>query len=191
MARRRHQEKGFALLFIVLVVAVVAVAAAALLDIVEVDLLIAGEHRRSAVSEMIAEGAIVEVQADSTKAVLLPNEETAGLTVRYAGLDNAGNFIRDPDSVGAGPTLMDENNSAYVRNNNATSAVFREGYTAELRLLRTGPAPGTGINTANIVVYEVKAQSSVNSGQATTEVYAETYAFGVLRPGVIGQGHAR
>ena len=189
--RKQTNEKGFALLFIVMVVAVVAVAAAALLDIVEVDLVIAGEHRRSSIAEAIAEGAILEVQADNTKAALLPNSGGPSLTVLYAGLDGSGDFVRDPFGLDGGPTVMDETNSAYVRNNSFLTASAREGYTAEMRLLRSGPAIGSGINTARVVVYEIRAMSSVNDGAASSEVAAETYSYAYVREGVVGQRHAR
>ena len=193
MERRRHrpQSRGFALLFIVMIVAVVAVAAAALLDIVEVDLLIAREHRRSAIAEAIAEGAIKEIQADTTKIGVLPTPDSPNLTTRYAGVDASGDYVRDPDGVSGAPALMTEANSAYVRNNAVATAAQREGYIAEMRLLRLGPAINSGLNTVQAVVYEIRAQSSVGAGQASSEVFAQTFSYAATQAGTVGQVHAR
>lgn len=189
--RESHNKRGFALLFIVMVVAIVAVAAAALLDIVDVDLLIVGEHRRSAIAEAVAEGAIKEIQADILKAPLLPTSDSPNMEVRYAAIDVSGDFVRDPDGLAGGPLVLDEVSSAYVSNNSFTNASLRQGYTAQLRLLRTGPPIGSGLNTVKAVVYEIRARSSVNSGQATDDVLAETFIFATAQRGTVGQAHAR
>ena len=187
----KKQRRGFALLFIVMIVAVVAVAAAALLDIVEVDLLIAGEHRRSAIAGAIAEGAVKEFQADINKVELLPTGATLNLTTRYAGRDFAGDFVRDPDGLAGPSTLMTEANSAYVRNNAAATAVDRQGYTADIRLLRTGPVINSGMNTVRSVLYELRAESSVAGGSATQEVRVQLYNRTAAQAGVVGQIHGR
>ncbi len=187
----RPQERGFALIFIVMIVAVVAVAAAALLDIVEVDLLIASEHRRSAIAEAVAEGAIVEIQADDNKVNLLPDVTNANLLVRYSAVDATGDFVRDPDALDTGPTLMTEASSAYVRNNAAATAAERQGYTSDIRLLRLGPAINSGNNTVQVVVYEVRAQSSVGSGQGSDQAIAEVFSYASAQSGTVGQLHGR
>ena len=187
----KRGERGFALLFIVMIVAVVAVAAAALLDIVEVDILIAGEHRRSTAAQTLAEGAIVEIQTDTSTFDLLPQPESATMQVRLAGIDGTGDFVRDPDGIAVGPLVLNEFSSSFVRNNAAATSNFREGYSANMRLLRTGPALDNGVNTVNAIVYEVQAQSAVSGGQATSEITAEMYSYGAVRGGVVGERHAR
>lgn len=184
-------QRGFALLFIVMIVAVVAVAAAALLDIVEVDLLIAGEHRRSAIAKAVAEGAVKEIQADISKGGLMPTPTTAGMTTRYAGIDGTGNFVRDPNGVDGGPNLLTENNSAFVRNNALVTANERQGYTADVWHLRLGPVPNSGLNTAQAVYYEVQTRSSVANGRATNEVLAEVKSWVQPQVGTVGQMHPR
>ncbi|MEM7677106.1 MAG: hypothetical protein AAF449_13975 [Myxococcota bacterium] len=182
----RPQQRGFALLFIVMIVAVVAVAAAALLDIVEVDLLIAGEHRRSAVAQAIAEGAVIEIQADEAKENMLPTAASPNLTIRYAGIDGAGDFVRDPDGVDFGPVVMTNVTSAYVQNNAAVTAAQREGYIADMRLIRTGPVINSGVRTAHAVVYEIRVQSSAGGGQASSEVFAEAFQITSVQAGRVG-----
>ena len=184
MHRHRSKNRGFALLFVVMIVAVVAVAAAALLDIVEVDLLIVGEHSRSTVAKAVAEGAVKEFQADSVNGDLLPTAQSVGMETNYTGFV-AGAFVRDPDNVGPGLTPLDETNSAYARGDG------QQGYASTVRLLRTGPAINSGLNTLQAVIYEVRATSSVDGGRATSQVLAETYRYAATRPGTVGQMHAR
>ena len=189
--RNRPQNRGFALLFVVLIVAVVAVAAAALLDIVEVDLLIVGEQRRSTEAQAIAEGAVKEIQADETKGNLLPSAMSPGMTTRYTARNVAGEFVRDPDGLNLGPIVLDEATSAYIANNTAANAGQREGYTSTIQLLRTGPAINSGLNTVQAVVYEVSVQASVANGRSTSQVMAQTFVYTAAQQGVVGQMHAR
>ena len=187
----RSDRRGFALLFIVMIVAVVAVAAAALLDIVEVDILIAGEARRSVLAESIAIGGIKEVQADADKIGLLPTPMTPNLELRYSGIAAGGNFERDPDGVAGGPVTLNETNSAFVRYNTPAQDTLREGYSADIRLVRYGPVINSGLNTTQAIIYEVRSQGSVAGGAASSRVIAETFNFGAVQAGTVGQVHAR
>ncbi|MEO1334380.1 MAG: hypothetical protein AAFV29_01995, partial [Myxococcota bacterium] len=62
---------------------------------------------------------------------------------------------------------------------------------ADMRLLRYGPAINSGVNTVRAIVYEIRAQSSVAGGQASSEVFAETFSYAGIQAGTVGQIHHR
>lgn len=167
------QQRGFALLVVVLIVALIGVSAVALLDIVNVDLLIVGQHRRSVDVQAVALGAMEEVMGDQRLApvTVWPMFNTPNLRYRYAGQTGANSpYFRDPNGNFA-ISPMDSTNSAYVKNL-GTSA--EEGYEADINLIRMGPPEDTGLNTARELTYEIRVVAALNGGEASKEVRATT-----------------
>lgn len=166
--RKAHpKQRGFALLVVVLIVALIGVAAVALLDIVNVDLIIAGQHRQTVDAQAIALGAMYEVISDSrVDGTVLPRPDTVGLKYDYAQAQ-AGGFVRDPGGLSAtGMTAMNPANSAYVRN---TGTSVAEGYAADISLLRLAPQLDSAVDL-RAAVYEVTVESTVSNGAATHQV---------------------
>lgn len=171
MKKRRAphpDQRGFALFIVVLVVALLAVAGGTLLDMVNVDLLIAGEHRRSHKARTVAIGGAVETMADTTLTPgNMPNDPLNPVWV-YA-LDQGGVPRRDPAGLSV---PMDETNSTFVRS--PGNPTLQESYTSNIRLLRLGTPKDTSIDTV-AVYYEVQSVSSIGNGAASKEVRAEIY----------------
>ncbi len=169
MRRTKAQSKprGFALLVVVLIVALIGVAAVALLDIVNVDLLIVGQHRQSVDAQALALGAMYEVISDSrVDGTVLPRLDTPTLRYVYSRAQGGG-FVRDPAGL-IGVTVMDATNSAYVKDSGTGVA---QGYTADIDLLRLVTVQDSGV-TIRTAVWEVTVESSVSNGQATQQVRA-------------------
>lgn len=169
--RKTHRKQGgFALLIVVLVVALIGVAAVALLDIVNVDLLIVGQHRRTVDAKSNALGAMMEVVSDArVDGTVKPLPNTPGLNYQYAG-KSAGVYMRDPAGRFAA-TQMLPSNSAYIKN---VGTGLEEGYEADISLLRITPVEDSGLNRVIALTHEVRVLASVNNGDATNEVRAIT-----------------
>ena len=164
----RPEQRGFALFVVVLVVALVAVTGGTLLDLVNVDLVISGEHRKTATAQTVAIGGALETIADATltpgNMPLDPTQPTWTYATDAGGLPR-----RDP----AGITVnMDETNSAFVR---APGTAIQESYSSNIRLIRLGPALDTSVDKATAVIYEVQSVSNINNGAASKEVRTEVY----------------
>lgn len=169
--RPRKSRSGFALLIVVLVVALVGVAAVALLDIVNVDLLIVGQHRRTADAVALAYGAMNEVNSDQrVDGTVRPLPNSPSPTYVYARKNGLGNYQRDPNGVVA-TTPMTDTNSAYVKN---LGTSLEQGYEATINLLRYQPVNGTGLNRVYAATHETVVVGSINNGEATREVRAIT-----------------
>lgn len=169
-ARPRHSKSGFALLIVVLIVALVGVAAVALLDIVNVDLLIVGQHRRTVDAYANAVGAMFEVTADGRiDDTVRPTPKSASPSLVLTQ-KNGGVYTRDPTGV-FGTQVMTSANSAYVDN---VGTSLEEGYEATINYLGYRPLPDTGQDKILGLMYETVVVASVNNGDATKEVRAIT-----------------
>ena len=80
MTHRNPRARGFALLVVMMIVAVVALGAAALLDLVNVDIGVAAEHRKILAAESASVGALLETVIDPSLGRRLPTP-TAVMTV--------------------------------------------------------------------------------------------------------------
>lgn len=163
---RKNPRGGFALLIVVLVVALIGVTGVALLDIVNVDLLIVGQHRRSVDATANAMGAMYEVVSDQRLDAFKPRPDTPGLSYQYAG-KSGGIYVRDP----AGRFLtqpMNSGNSAFVDN---VGTGIEEGYEAEISLVRlVDQVENNSINKVRMLVHETRVVANINNGDATKEV---------------------
>lgn len=160
------------MVIVVLIVALLAVVAVTLLDLVRVDLSMTGQTRKTFEARAVTDGALMEVLDDQRTPNFLPTTTSVPRQV-----------ISDPnDAFGTGKVTCPPNapcsSSAFVRN---TIGIDGDAatYSAELCLLRLGPAKDTGLETAQAVVYELHTIGNVNDGQTTSEDRAE--AFGIVQ----------
>ena len=189
MARRRPQTRtrGFALLVVVLLVALIAVAAVALLDIVQVDLLVVGQHRRTMDAQALAVGAMMEVVSDDNLRTQLPDPSVLNLAYQYAG-KQAGGYVRDPTGRFL-TTPMTPLNSAYVRD---LGTSVERGYDANVELLRVSNPTNTGLTDSQTLTYEVTVIADVNNGETTKEVRAQIARVVAVQSGtLLTTRHAR
>ncbi|MEQ9501316.1 MAG: hypothetical protein RIT81_30890 [Deltaproteobacteria bacterium] len=187
--RRNPNQRGFALFIVVLVVALVAVAGGTLLDMVNVDLVIAGEHRKAAQARAVAIGGAQETMADTNLTPANMPIDPANNSWVYA-TDQGGLPRRDPLGISS---VMDETNSTFVKN--PGNVTLQESYTSNIRLLRLGPALDTSVDQATAVFYEVQSVSTIGDGAASKEVRAEIYRIAQGAAGRVLEGatgvHAR
>ena len=165
MKRNRTEERGFALLMVVIIVALIAIMAAALLDQVQVDLVSVGEHRRTLEAKGNAQGAMGEVLTDPRLDLFMPHP-MSGLAASYMSFDGT-NYIYDGSGVGPGTQVA---NSAYVTD---AGTNVHNGYVANLGFLRRSHATESAIGTVVHLVYEVDVESSISTGRATGEARTE------------------
>jgi hypothetical protein len=160
-------ERGFALIVVVLIVALLAVAAATLLDLVNVDLDLVGQQRRLIGARQISDGAMLEQL----------NSEQFG--THFPDFTNVENPLPTPSDA----------NSLFV---NYVGTSVEETYQGKIRLLRFAPVAETSLNMLHAVTYEVSTVSDINNGQASNEARTEIikivpYPKGVMLP----RHHAR
>jgi hypothetical protein len=163
-ARTRRGERGFALLVVVLIAALASVSAVALLDVVDVDLLVAGEHSKNVAVSAVAAEAVREVIADVNSMEILPDFQTPDLTRRYVARDDSGNYVKGPDN--AAPIMLSDDNSAVVRE---VGRAAEEAYVADAVLLGLGPAENSGFTTTQAVYYEISVTGLTGNGARTKE----------------------
>jgi hypothetical protein len=138
----RRNQKGFSVLIVCVVLAMAAVVAVTLLDIVRVDLTLAGNSRSNAETMIAAEGAAVELLEDSQLSAMLPGFETATLAAAY-----------DPPP-----------GSPYVL------TVDGNKYTANIELLRFAPISESSASWSRGIVYEITTTAAQQHGEANREV---------------------
>ena len=166
---RRPESRGFALFVVTIVVALVAIMALSLLDQVGIDLIIAGEHRKTRIARDDGIGAMTEVLSDTTLLPSLPSVDAPNLRYRYIDDDGLGGYVRDPDGLSQPVTSAE---SAFFYDIGTSS---ERAYRANVRLVRFARPPDTGLNKVGALVYEVWLESSVNQGEATSQVRAEVW----------------
>lgn len=158
------RRAGFALIVVMLLMGMMAVAGLAVIDQVHTELELVGQERRIEDSQVIADGAVMEVINDERTPNLLPDYESTNLHATYTP-----------------PT-----DSPYA------AAAYGTNYTAEIRLLRFVPVSESSQNWTRALVYEIDATGEVDHAHVSSEVRAQVFktisvAAGVLLPRV----HAR
>jgi hypothetical protein len=192
MKRRKPEERGFALLIVVLLVALLALTGAALLDVVNVDISIAGEHSKVVRAQTVSDGALREVLADVETTNQLPDftacaGDNGGTPVNVNGTnvcpnyrynwanEIGGAYIKNPDDRNFPSEPLNEDNSAYAR---FTGSPSEENYTATIDLLRMAPVQDTSLQVARAVVFEANTTGKVagNTSRAinASEIYRLT-----------------
>lgn len=159
---RRSQRRGFAMFTVVMMVAVVSIVGVTLMDLVSIDVLIAGNERRSAEAREVAEGAMMELINDEMTPGMLPMLDGPNLQV----------------------TLQSSSGSQFT-------GTFRT-FNATAELLRIAPISESSHTFSRAIVHEISVQSEVGRGEAGFEVSAEIYRTASFRPGmVLPRRHSR
>lgn len=163
MRQRRRRARGFALIAVMLMSAVGALVAAHMLDMVNLDLVLAGSERRADEARELAEGSIMEVIEDVDTPTALPLLDDGDLRATWA------------------PSASSPFASSSARQS-----------TVELRLVRVVPLAESSLQQTRAVVHEVRAVGAVNGDEARHEIRTEVYRVVAFRPGmVIPRRHGR
>ena len=163
MRARRRGAGGFAHITVMLGEAVGALVAAHMLDMVSLDLVLAGSERRVDEARELAEGSIMEVIEDVDTPTALPVLDDGDLRASWS-----------PST--ASPF--------------ASSSARRT--SVELRLVRVVPLAESSLQQTRAVVHEVRAVGAVNEDEARHEIRTEVYRVVAFRPGmVIPRRHGR
>ncbi len=178
MRRIKEQQRGFALLTVVLMVALMTMVLLIVGDVVSVDFSLLGEHRKNIRAENNAEAAMREVLGNRDAQDNLPDFSDANL--RFDFVSCAGATCTSNSGV---PAILDENNSSIVNDDDT--------YRADARFIRRGPQMDTSLG-AEILVYEVSAVATVAGGDASSQVRSEVFVYSEREPGrIIPTIHAR
>lgn len=160
----RAGQGGYAMLMVVLLVAMISVAAASTLDLVRIDLLMAGHERKMSEAREIGEGALMEVINDEQTPSMLPMLDDSDLQATYTPMSTSA--FRD--------------------------AAAGTSFTATARLLRLVPLNESSQQFSRAIVHDIQVQSDVAHGDATFEVNAQVYRTVSFRPGMVfPRRHAR
>ena len=89
MRRAKKQQGGFAMFVVVMAVAMTSLVGVALLDMVQLDVLISGNERRSVEAREVAEGALMEIINDEDTPNRLPMLDAPNLRVEHTAGTNS------------------------------------------------------------------------------------------------------
>ena len=179
--KHRQDEGGFALLVVVLLVALVGVSGVALLDMVQVDLNIVGQQRKTTRAQTVAVGGMLELLSDTQvgNAANLAQPQPGQTMIRYVGT-NAGTLMRFPDGPPT-PEALTPSNSAVAAN---LGTRLEDSYEADISYLRAVPLEDTSLQRVVAIVYEARVASRVYDGEASSEIRSEFF-----RPVTLSQGY--
>jgi hypothetical protein len=181
--RRSKDQRGFALIIVVLIVALLSIVAVTLLDLVKVDLTITGQNRKNFEARMVTEGALYEIFDDAR--TQYPSDLVNWRWVA-ANPNNllGGGALGQPASSGSGCGVAGSpcTNSAFYRP--ASSDLPAQDYAADVCWMSKGPMLDTDLLQSQAVVYQIRVIGEVNNGESTAEHRLEVY-----RPITIAQGH--
>lgn len=172
MIRKNKEKRGFALLTVMMIVALIALGAAALLDLVEIDLGVAAEHRKTLAAQSNAVGAVIETIGDDNFTAALPPLDDPDLTTTLVMRDT-GSYQRYPTDTNnpAGfptATTITYGDSPFVGNVGGDS---EDGYESEARFLRLVPPTDSSVDLP-MAIYEVEVLASVSGGDASSRATA-------------------
>lgn len=160
----RANQRGFGLFVVVLVMAAVSVVGLSMLDVIKLDILIAGHERHAAEARMVAEAGLGEALNDARLVQALPMLEDEDLTEVF--------------EADASSPFADH--------------AAGEDYQVTGRLLRVVPLAESSNTFSRVVVHEVTVRGTSHDGDASHQVAAEVYRSVAMRPGlVIPRRHAR
>lgn len=185
MMRGTSERRGFALLVVMMIVAFIGLGAAALLDLVNLDIGIAAEHRKALEAQSASVGAVLEAVGDDEFMMRLPPMTDVDLTVplvRRVG----GVYQLDPEGI-ASQRILTPNNSAHIE---SLGTDWEAGYEADVRFLRLMRASDSSTDLP-IAVYEVTAKATVSGGDATSQARALVYRHVNKDMNTAEQRHAR
>jgi hypothetical protein len=199
MKRRKRNERGFALIIVVLLVALLALTGAALLDVVNVDIQLSGEHQKVVRSQMVADGALREVIAEISSQNQLPDYDEnpcAGSgggpgvlgapcpnwRYNWAG-DVGGVTFKNPDSVTTGRIALNDANSVFAKWTNLPSA--EENYAATVDIVRVVQVEDSSLTVTRALVWEVNTNAHVAGTSARHDIAAEIFRLANHSPGTL------
>lgn len=184
--RKPSRRRGFALLVVMLLVALIGIGAAALLDLVNIDLGIAAEYRKSIEAESASVGAVLETIGETNFERRLPQLDSPNLRTRLV-TRQAGAYILDPDDV-VGSRTISAADSPHI---DRVGTYAEDGYESDVRLLKIVAKEDTSL-TRPVAVYEVRAKASIAGGDASREARSLVYVpTGIQASRVTRQRHAR
>jgi len=161
---KKKQRRGFALFVVVLLTAMLSVVAMSVLDLVRIDLLLAGHERTNDEAREVAEGALMEVINDEETPTLLPMLDDSDLAESYT------------------PSTL----SPFVRDSGARS------YEASARLLRIVPMSESSHSFSRAIVHELESDADAGYGNASFRASTEVFRTVSFRPGIVlPRRHAR
>ncbi len=162
MNTRSQQQRGFALITVILLTALGAIAGAMLLDLVRLDIVLGKSQRQTQTAREVAEGAVMEAINDLDTPDQLPMFDDADLRNRYT------------------PSA----NSAFDQRAGR--------YTVDFSLVRVVPLAESSAIQSRALVYEVDAVSNVGSDEAHFDVRSEVFRLVSYKPGIeLPRRHAR
>jgi Tfp pilus assembly protein PilX len=194
MRRQKREQRGFALIIVVLLVALLAITGAALLDIVNVDIQLSGEHNKVVRSQMVADGALREVISDLNSQNQLPDydDQPCGSNVPGAPCPNwrynwaaevGGVHTKNPDAINTPAVPLTEANSVFAKWTASPSA--EENYNATVDIIRVVPIQDSGLSVTRALIWEVNTAAEVAGTAARHEIAAEIYKLGNYVPGTL------
>lgn len=185
MTHRNPRARGFALLVVMMIVAVVALGAAALLDLVNVDIGVAAEHRKILAAESASVGALLETVIDPSLGRRLPTPTAPDLQTRLVER-SGGAYIRDPDGVYS-TVPMDPDDSMYIEN---VGTNLEDGYESEVTLVRINEPIDSTLSLPK-AVFEVRTKATISGGDASSETRALLYRYVIADTETQNQRHGR
>ena len=185
MRKNERDQRGFALLMVMMIVAFVGLGAAALLDLVNVDIGIAVEHRKSLDAQSGSVGAVLESVGDNDFMQRLPGPQDPDLRTPLV-IRQGASYVMDPEGVAVQRNLTSAD-SAHIER---VGQPGENGYESDVRFLRLIP-PTNSSTELPIAVYEVRARATVSGGDATSEARALVYRHVNRGTNIRSQRHAR
>lgn len=164
MRRTRSDRRGFALFSVMLLTIVLVLMGSAVLEVVQVDILLSRGEREKEEAREVAEGAVLEVVEDATTPDLYPALSDPKLRATYPAAASS------PFASGRG----------------------RRSYTAAIELVRVVPLSESSIVHTRGIVYEVSATGDILDGDSRFTAASEIVRSIAVRPGLImPRRHAR
>lgn len=178
--RKKGQERGFALIVVVMIVAAISLVAVTLLNFVNLDVVIAGQNRKTFEARAVADCAAFEVLDHADTPGLLP--DFASNNLQYVASDPHGIF----GAAGTAPA-----GTSYCITPGTLDKPAQD-YSADVRLLRYVPLTESSLNWSRALVYELRTIGEIDNGDATSEVRAEIWRVASYAPGtLLPRIHAR
>jgi hypothetical protein len=151
MMKRKTNNRGFAMLVVVMIVALVSVVGLTLLNFLRIDLSIVGQNRRTTEARFLADAGNIELVDDVTTESILPDPRI------------------NPDLVVDVPPVL----NSWVNRPLGEAGSAPETYGGRISLLRAVPISESTLTITRGLVFEVATIGSSNNGDATSEVRSE------------------
>jgi hypothetical protein len=169
MKRRGSQQRGFALIIVVLILAVLGFAGTIVLNTITIEQRMMGMARLSLDARTVADGALSEVVNDRDLEASLPDYASSNMT--------SATYSPSPSSPFVGGMTIDQP---------------ERDYDVTIQLVRTVPIFESSIQTIRAFVYDINVTSTINANQAADEATAQAFKLFAMQSGtVLPNMHAR